>query len=838
MGKTSLAQAVLHHEEIVVKYQGNRLFVACDTAASKVELAGLIGAHLGMKPGQNLTRAVLHRLSEGATTLLILDNLETAWEPVESRKEVEEFLSLLTDIASLALMITMRGAERPSKVQWTRPFLPSLEPLAQEAARKVFIAIAEDRHPMEEINQVLSLTDNMPLSINLLAHAVDVEGTTAILSRWQREHTSVISEGYDRRSNLESSILLSLESPRITSTPYSQELLSLLSILPDGLSDVELKQSKFAIQDIFDCKMALLRTALAYLDDHKRLKALVPIREYMAKFRPPTDEMIRPLFKHFQELLQAYVADRGKQSSALYVERLTSNYTNIQNIIQNGLHPEHPDLADSISYTSHFLLFCLNIAKYATPLVNKVLALLPHSEDHRAKASFTVRLFGSYESHSIPHRETLIAQTLEWLKTLDDPDLEATFYTRLGDYYSELDIPTALKYCQIGLSLAKSLGNIRGQSAALYRLSWIKFLTGDYITAQAYAQELQRLAKLSANLQWEASGLYSDALCCQLLGDYRECIFLVKRAKALLELCGLSQGDLNYSLMNCQAEVHAYKSEYADAHNLCGQLLQTYQGGMLYHEGASLVSIAGVEVPMGVSCEVIQEKICASEAIFNKIGGQTIMLIICDVIQADLNLREGDMSCSLFCKCLKAESGRFSEIVSYCLERLADVTRWSLHHDPSWSIILLAHSLRAKEKLRIYKALQFIGDVYLMQNDELTAVSLFTVALHGFTYMDVHRSRAECMIRLGDMAKKNGDALKALELWETARPLFERSSQAKRVQDIDERVGSISEETKEQHRKNLARLAELNVPTGKVEEVDSDTEELGLEEEQVKLITV
>ncbi|KAJ7713231.1 hypothetical protein B0H16DRAFT_1899647 [Mycena metata] len=193
------------------------------------------------------------------------------------------------------------------------------------------------------------------------------------------------------------------------------------------------------------------------------------------------------------------------------------------------------------------------------------------------------------------------------------------------------------------------------------------------------------------------------------------------------------------------------------------------------------------------------------------------------------------MSCSLFCKCLKAGLGQVSEVVSYCLERLADVTRWSPHHDPSWSIILLAHSLRAKEKLGIYKALQFIGDVHLMQNDELTAVSLFTVALEGFTYMDIHRSRAECMIRLGDMAKKNGDLLKALELWETAKPLFERSSQAKRVQDIDERVGGISEETKEQHQKNLARLAELNVPAGKVEEVDGDAEELGLEDEQVKL---
>ncbi|KAJ7749455.1 hypothetical protein B0H16DRAFT_1222322, partial [Mycena metata] len=95
MGKTSLASTVLHHDDITIKYQENRFFVACETAASKVELAGLVGAHLGMKPGQDLTRAVLYRLSEGPPTLLVLDNLETVWEPFESRKEIEEFLSLL-----------------------------------------------------------------------------------------------------------------------------------------------------------------------------------------------------------------------------------------------------------------------------------------------------------------------------------------------------------------------------------------------------------------------------------------------------------------------------------------------------------------------------------------------------------------------------------------------------------------------------------------------------------------------------------------------------------------------------------------------------------------------
>ncbi|KAJ7178262.1 P-loop containing nucleoside triphosphate hydrolase protein, partial [Mycena filopes] len=303
MGKTSLAKAVLHEEELMARYTQYRFFVPCDGAGSKLELAALIGAHLGLKPGRDMTQAVLQHLSI-PPTLLILDNLETLWEPVELRKEIEELLSLITDITTLSLLVTMRGAERPSRVQWTRPFLPPLQPLAQDAAQKVFLDIADDQHLEEEVNQVLQLTDNVPLAICLLAHLVDVEGCPMVLSRWQTEKTSVISEGHDKRSNMELSISLSLSSPRITSMPNASDLLSLMAILPDGLSDVELLQVKFPLRNILGCKVALVRTALAYNDNRKRLKVLAPIREYMQSLFPPTDQMIRPLLHHFQELLE------------------------------------------------------------------------------------------------------------------------------------------------------------------------------------------------------------------------------------------------------------------------------------------------------------------------------------------------------------------------------------------------------------------------------------------------------------------------------------------------------------------------------------------------------
>ncbi|KAF8192285.1 hypothetical protein K438DRAFT_1430919, partial [Mycena galopus ATCC 62051] len=337
MGKTSLARAVIHHAAIASRYGQHRYFVFCESASNRVELAALVGTHLGLKPGRDLTQAVIQYFSNSPSSLLILDNLETMWEPAQSRHEIEEFLSHLTDLHHVALMITMRGAERPAKVHWSRPFLPPLEPLDRDSARKTFMDIADDTHELTDVDKILSLTDNMPLAINLLAHLVDSEGCSNVLSRWQEEKTSLISDGYDRRSNIDLSIALSLMSPRLNTFPQSRDLLSLLSMLPDGLSDADLVQSKLPIDNILGCKSALIRTALAYNDEHKHLKVLVPIREYMQKIQPPGDHLVQSLLKHFQKLLDFYKEYHGTMSVSSTVARISSNLANIQNVLHNGL---------------------------------------------------------------------------------------------------------------------------------------------------------------------------------------------------------------------------------------------------------------------------------------------------------------------------------------------------------------------------------------------------------------------------------------------------------------------------------------------------------------------
>ncbi|KAJ7716775.1 hypothetical protein B0H16DRAFT_1476526 [Mycena metata] len=438
--------------------------------------------------------------------------------------------------------------------------------------------------------------------------------------------------------------------------------------------------------------------------------------------------------------------------------------------------------------TCDFNQFSLNIGRGATPLLDDITPLLPSMSDHRLKLYFIVELLSSLRYHSISEPEILIAQAINHLKHYNDPELEFKFHRALVRYYSEHthDIPKAVKHCQTALFLAQENGDYRGQCIAIHKFSWIEWLRGNYTAGRAYAQEVQKLVKISGDLFQEAQSLYTEALCWKVLGYYKYCISQSTRARTLLALCGMSYGDLNYSLMNSQAEVHKYKSEYIEAYNIQNQILQK----MLevhndYRVGFTLINIAEIEVFMGVSKDLIQEKINASQAIIRGSRSQP-------------------------------QRGGYVKLVVLPMPQSR-----------------LGQVLTVKERLGVHKALQFLGDVFLKENDEATAISLFTLALEGFTQMDVHQSRAECMTRLGDISKKNGDLLRALELWEMARPLFEQSSQVKRVEDVDERLGGIAEEMKEQHRVNLTRLAELNAPVGKVEEVEDDSSEDKLERENI-----
>ncbi|KAJ7443148.1 P-loop containing nucleoside triphosphate hydrolase protein [Mycena latifolia] len=424
VGKTSLARAALHHPQILAKYD-DRFFVACDSATSSIELAANIGSHLGLKPGKDLRNAVVRYLSMRSSCLLILDNLETPWEIFDSRAGIEEFLSLLTEVPHLALIITMRGAERPAKVRWTRPFILPLRPLTNDAARETFAAITDNVHTSEDINQLLSITDNMPLAVNLIAHLVDYEGCPNVLARWETERTALLSDGYDRKSSVDASIAISLASPRLTTG--AKDLLSLLSILPDGLSEVELAQINDPLHDLRGSRTALLRTSLAYIDDRKQLKSLVPIREHMQQHHPPPPDLIQPLRTHFHLLLKLYQEYRGSYDMALRINPLSSNLGNIQSVLRHGLHPDNPDLRKTIECTLSLNDFRRISGLSHLVLMDHIPTALAQLCDDTLEVRYITELFNSRIQHPISNPEFLIAQATSHLSRVNDPVLQCEF---------------------------------------------------------------------------------------------------------------------------------------------------------------------------------------------------------------------------------------------------------------------------------------------------------------------------------------------------------------------------------------------------------------------------
>jgi hypothetical protein len=246
-----------------------------------------------------------------------------------------------------------------------------LQPLDQEAACLTFTDIADGEPSLQEVDKILSLTDNMPLAISLLAHLADTEGCSNVLSRWDKERTSLISEGFDKRSNLDLSISLSLSSPRIQLLPQSQELLNLLSMLPDGLLDADLIQSKLPIEDILRCKSALKSTALAYSDQHARLKVLMPIREYLQQHHSPGDHLVQNLLEYFQDLLKFYGQYKGTQSDSRTFPQITSNFANIWNVLKWGFQLGHADNSVIIDFRFKSLLSCWPPGVTTKPLIQK-----------------------------------------------------------------------------------------------------------------------------------------------------------------------------------------------------------------------------------------------------------------------------------------------------------------------------------------------------------------------------------------------------------------------------------------------------------------------------------
>ncbi|KAJ7812613.1 hypothetical protein B0H14DRAFT_2605608 [Mycena olivaceomarginata] len=230
-----------------------------------------------------------------------------------------------------------------------------------------------------------------------------------------------------------------------------------------------------------------------------------------------------------------------------------------------------------------------------------------------------------------------------------------------------------------------------------------------------HAIEAQRLSKMSANLYQEARAHWAGVACSIYSGNYRESITQLHRAREVINICGLTGGALSHEITLVQAEIHLLKSEYAQARNIYTQIIKTTspnQNAFAY--ALSLLNIAHIDISIGRTIEDVYLSLENARNIFSHQNFQG-NIALCDMIEADMQLREKNFDSvgTGFQGCLRSGWGTSHEVESFSLEKLANLEVWEvIEWHFKWPVIYLAYVHKSGNKLALYKALLFVGDVF------------------------------------------------------------------------------------------------------------------------------
>ncbi|KAJ7645999.1 hypothetical protein DFH06DRAFT_581428 [Mycena polygramma] len=781
MGKTTLAVAVLHDPEIISRYD-QRHFISCESACKSSQLVDAIGARLGLEPFKDLSKFIVAHFLDRGSTLLVLDNLETAWEPVEGRAEVEELLSLLSEVPHLSLLITMRGAERPAKVKWTRPFLPPLEPLHPSASHQIFIDIA-DNPPAEDAENLTELVDrtgNLPLAhlhqVSLMATVASYEGYSNTLRRFKSESTALLSDGTNKKSNLEASIIVSLSSSRMLSSPKAKDLLSLLSVLPDGLSEVDLLScNAMDNPNILQCRATLLRISLARMEND-RLKVLSPIRQYMQRVHPPPHEAVERLRVHWDTLLTFWKSHKELQSGEL-VARLTSNLRNIDSVTRVVLSRTLPGAERQRLVLSVLSLdlFSQNILRGKRPLAQEVVDHIQSTAVQRPHWEHICSCLNVTDYHNrAPAVEALIQQGVQYYEQ-QDPATRREFYKVAARYHClSGNLFKAMQFNQLGMTETeqRSLQEQFDTIGLTRRTSISHTISG------------QRLAEKQAAMYWT------------IASRLRHVSDLCKIGRDILVTYGEEGVSRNISMLDLEAGIKYEKSEYDEARALYeGVARMSDHGRHAYFHANALLNLVKIDQTTGKEEAVVLRGLKVARKASEHLNWWHGMLF-CERLMAGVHLALGNRAAARkgYTECF--ESYRRAYMfpgMTQCLEMLGDPRYGMCDLETSfhWAAIYLATVGVFRDVTLTYHALRCLGENFLAQGDEETAINVFHAVLQGATEMDIHRSRAHCMSRIGDILMARGNAAEARRMWEEARPLFIRSSQLREATSLDVRLAQF-----------------------------------------------
>jgi hypothetical protein len=176
--------------------------------------------------------------------------------------------------------------------------------------------------------------------------------------------------------------------------------------------------------------MTLIRTSLAYVDHAGRFKVLAPIREYIHKVQPPSHILVRPLQKHFQNLVQLWMTSTHHSAfEGNLTHRVVSNLGNLHNVLLYGLECDHEDLQETIEGVISFIRPNLAMNRGLTPLIFRLPELLAQIDDPHTHAKFITEAFHITLIHTVPDLFKSMNMAFEHFHIINDLEGEGKLHT-------------------------------------------------------------------------------------------------------------------------------------------------------------------------------------------------------------------------------------------------------------------------------------------------------------------------------------------------------------------------------------------------------------------------
>ena len=277
MGKTSVSLAVVELPLIKERFPGGKVvWVPCIAATSATLLLEILYIQLQILPGDKevtLEKIISELDTQKLPRLIVVDNFETPWNG--NQKQVGDILRRLAMLSHISILVTMRGRLPPcdKAINWQSK---NIEPTDEAACLRVYHDINPDSKNDPDVAKLLSALGHMPFAVTLMAKlAVEsLSSAKDLLDAWSESGTKILSNNPEQ--SMDQSIRLSVESDLVQRNPDAIILLAILSLLPAGTTNENLRWWAPEIKSMIPSAIATLLQA-ALLVENRRENFASPI---------------------------------------------------------------------------------------------------------------------------------------------------------------------------------------------------------------------------------------------------------------------------------------------------------------------------------------------------------------------------------------------------------------------------------------------------------------------------------------------------------------------------------------------------------------------------------